>query len=122
MFMGIRRHLMKDAWFFVPAERFLLFKVDKPDDAYEARPLPLSVGVANPAQSLPQEWTAVLDGPMQHKFRDFSYEVFAYDEYGMAMGLRYEREEFAGLGNRLYLLCFVLHPSPSSTPGETQQE
>jgi hypothetical protein len=118
MFMGIRRHLMKDAWFFVRAERFLLFKVDKRDDAYEARPLPLSVGVANPAHPLPQEWTTALDEPMQHKFRDFSYDVFAYDEDGMAMGLRYEREEFAGLGNRLYLLCFVPHPSPASTPKE----
>jgi hypothetical protein len=114
MFMGIRRHLMRDAWFFVPAELFVLFKVDKRDAAYEARLLPLRVGGANLAQPLPQEWTADLDEPMRHKFRDFGYDVFANDEDGMTIGLRYERDEFAGLGNRLYLLCFVPHPSPSS--------
>jgi hypothetical protein len=116
MFMGIRRHLMRDSWFFVPAERFLLFKIDKPDDAYEARPLPMRVGVANPAQPLRREWTEALDEPMQHRFRDFSYEVLTYDEDGIVMGLRYEREEFAALGNRLYLLCFVPNLPWSSVP------
>jgi hypothetical protein len=107
MFMGIRRRLMGDEWFFLPPERFLIFKLDKRGDAYESRMLPLNVGVANPASTLAPEWTKPLDATMQYKFRDFSYELFADDKDGLVMGLRYEREEFAGLGNRLYLLCFV---------------
>jgi hypothetical protein len=107
MFMGIRRHCLRKSWFFVPAEQFLLFKIDKHGDGYVARLLPLSVGVANPAGQVDPEFAAALEEPMQFKFRDFSYELFADDEDGMVMGLRYEREEFAGLGNRLYLLCFV---------------
>jgi hypothetical protein len=114
MFMGIRRHLMGKSWFFVPAERFLLFKVDKHQDTYAARPLPLRVGVVNPAGLLPTDFAEALNEPMQHRFREFSYECFTNDEDGMVMRLRYEREEFAELGNRLYLLCFV--PTPRSTP------
>jgi hypothetical protein len=34
MFMGIRRYLMRKSWFFVPAEQFLLFKVDRREDSY----------------------------------------------------------------------------------------
>lgn len=44
MFMGIRRRLMRKSWFFVPAEQFLVFKVDKRDGHDQARLLPLSVG------------------------------------------------------------------------------
>jgi hypothetical protein len=33
--------------------------------------------------------------------------VLLDDEDGMVLGLRYEREESAELGNRLHLLCFV---------------
>jgi hypothetical protein len=122
MFMGIRRHLMRKSWFFVPVEQFLLFKVDKREDRYEARLLPLSVGVVNPAGQLDQEFAAALDEPMQYKFRDFSYELFANDEDGMVMGLRYEREEFAGLGNRLYLLCFVPKARSATTTQSTPEE
>jgi hypothetical protein len=81
--------------------------VDKRENSYEVRKLPLRVGVANPAQPVPADFAEMLNEPMQYKFRDFSYEWFANDENGMAMGLRYEREEYAELGNRLYLLCFV---------------
>ena len=107
MFMGIRRHLMDKSWFFVPAERFLLVKLDKRDGRYESRPLPLRVGGGNPVNQVAPECAKALDEPMRYKFRDFSYEVFANDDDGMVLGLRYEREEFAGLGNRLYLMCFV---------------
>jgi hypothetical protein len=110
MFMGIRRHLMRDSWFFVPAERFLLFKIDKRGDSYESRPLPLAVGAANPARPLPDDFAVALNEPMQCKFRDFNYGVLIDDEDGMMLGLRYEREEFAGLGNRLHLLCCVPNP------------
>jgi hypothetical protein len=114
MFMGVRRHLLKKAWFFLPQEQFILFKADKLEDHYEARQLPLTVGGPNPAGPLSQEWTETLDHPMQYKLRDFSYELFANDADGMMMGIRYEREEFAGLGNRLYLLCFVHTPRPDT--------
>jgi hypothetical protein len=107
MFMGIRRHLMREAWFFAPAERFLLFKIDAVDGRYESRPLPMRVGEVNPAQPLDAAFTSALAEPMQHKFRDFGYELFTDDDDGMVLGIRYEREEFAELGNRLYLICFI---------------
>jgi hypothetical protein len=117
MFMGIRRHLIGDSWFFVPPERFLLFKIDKRDDSYESRPLPLIVGAANFAHSLPADYAETLNDPMQSKFRDFNYGVLLDDEDGMVLGLRYERKEFADLGNRLHLLCFIPNPR-STTPGD----
>ena len=43
MFMGVRRHLMGKAWFFLPPDHFLLFKLDKRDGSYEARRLPLRI-------------------------------------------------------------------------------
>jgi hypothetical protein len=107
MFMGIRRQLLRGAWFFVPAERFLLFKIDAVGERYESRPLPMRVGEVNSAQPLGAEFTSALAEPMQYKFRDFAYELFANDDDGVVLGIRYEREEFAELGNRLYLLCFV---------------
>jgi hypothetical protein len=77
----------------------------------------MSVGGANPGHPLESKFAEALNEPMQYKFRDFSYEWFADDEAGMVMGLRYEREEFEGLGNRLYLLCFVPKPrSPTVMP------
>jgi hypothetical protein len=69
--------------------------------------LPLVVGAANPAHRLPADFAEGLNEPMQCKFRDFNYGALLDDEDGMVLGLRYEREEFAGLGNRLHLLCFV---------------
>ena len=107
MFMGIRRHLMRDSWFFVPTEQFLLFKVDKCDDSYESRPLPLVVGGKNRAHPLPADFAEALNEPMQYRFREFNYDVLLLDKDGMVLGLRYEREEFAELGNRLHLVCFV---------------
>jgi hypothetical protein len=67
----------------------------------------MRVGEVNPAQLLDARFTSALAQTMQYKFRDFSYELFADDDDGMVLGIRYEREEFAELGNRLYLLCFV---------------
>jgi hypothetical protein len=117
MFMGIRRDLMGDSWFFVPPGRFLLFKIDKRDDSYESRSLPLVVGAANPAHPLPKPFAEALNEPMPCKFRDFSYGILLNDEDGIVLGLRYEREEFAGLGNRLHLLCFIPNPRPTTEKG-----
>ena len=107
MFKGIRRHLLNKKWFFVPAVDFNLFKIDKHNDLQEVRPLPLNVGGPNPAVPLSPEFCEMLNEPMRHKFRDFRFEWFADDDDGMVMGLKYEREEFAHLGNRLYLVCFI---------------
>ena len=57
-----------------------------------------------------------LDKPMQYKFRDFSYEWFADDKEGMAMGLRYEQE---GIHRpRKQLIHHVLRPEPAADHGE----
>ncbi len=123
MFMGIRRHLMGKSWFFLPPEHFLLFKLDKRDGSYEARRLPLNVGAVNAAQPVEDaKFAEELDKPMQYKFRDFSYEWFADDKEGMAMGLRYEREEFTGLGNSLYIMCFVPNPLPTTEKEGGEEE
>ena len=98
----------------MPAERFLLFKIDNRGDLYESRPLPLIVGATNPAHPLPPDYAEALNESMQCKFRDFNYGVLLDDDDGMMLGLRYEREEFAELGNRLHLVCFV--PRQRSTP------
>lgn len=110
MFMGIRRHLLRRSWFYAPAEQFLLVKIDRREGVSEGRRLPLTVGGGNPAQPVPAEFAEAMDGAMQYKFRDFAYELFANDDDGIVMALRYEREEYAGLGNRLLLLCFVPNP------------
>jgi hypothetical protein len=121
MFMGIRRHLMGDSWFFVPEDHFLLFKIDKREDIYEARPLPLVVGAANPAHPLLRDYAEAMNEPMDHKFRDFNYGVLIDDEDGMMLGLRYEREEFAELGNRLHLVCFIpKEPATAAEPATTE--
>ncbi len=85
MFMGIRRHLLHRSWFYVPAEQFVIFKIDRDEVSYQARVLPMSVGGPNHAQPLHPQFTEVLNEQMRHKFRDFRFEWFADDEEGMVM-------------------------------------
>ncbi|MCE9529833.1 MAG: hypothetical protein K8T89_01630 [Planctomycetes bacterium] len=114
MFMGIRRHLLREKWYYVPAEGFTILKIDPVDDLHEGRVLPLRVGGRNPSRTFEPDINAALKEPMRHKFRDFRYDWFADDDDGMVFGLKYEREEFAHLGNRLFLICAV----PKSVQGK----
>jgi hypothetical protein len=107
MFMGIRRHLMDASWKYVPAEQFMLFQLEPHASGYNARRLPLAVGGPNRSDPIAPDFAEALNAPMAHRFRDFRYEWLGSEAEGMTIGLRYEREEFAGVGNRLYLLCLV---------------
>jgi hypothetical protein len=110
MFRGLRRYILKKSWFYLPASNFIVFQVNKQGKHYETRLLPLRVKGPNPAVPIHPRFYAMLEEPFQYSFGDFHYELFANDADGMMMALKYVHDEFAHLGNRFFLLCYV--PAP----------
>jgi hypothetical protein len=118
MFMGLRRKLMGEAWYFLPRETFRIYKIDPGLSGWVSRPLPFPVGYPTTGIPLTPDLAEDLSKPMRHKFRDFEYEILANDSDGMAIGLQYTRTDFLHLGNRLELLCFVPSGSASDIGAE----
>jgi hypothetical protein len=110
MFMGIFRHLIGSDWFYLPAEQFSVFQIERKGPAYYALPLPLIVGGPNKSAILRPDFWPPLEAPMRWSFRDFHYDVLAVEENHVTIGLRYERADDNIPANQLFLVCAVTLP------------
>jgi hypothetical protein len=103
MFLGLRRHLLKEDWTFVSTDLLQVFSVTRVEGVRVIRLLPLKVGVPNQAFVLPPEMEDLFEGCRYH-FRDFSFDM-TDDE---VMTLKYNRTQ---LGNELVLLGVIIEPA-----------
>ncbi len=112
MFMGLRRHLLKAEWTYLPEACFGLSQVEKlPVQDAEGvvtvlRPWPLQVGGPNDGFVCPPAFVDDFES-CDFSFRDFAFGIFDYvDPDNMAMCLKY-RGDGADSASRLHLLCGV---------------
>lgn len=96
MMQGLRRHLLRRDWSFVPADAVTVASLTRAGDGYEARCLPLKVGGPNAALPVP-------DCCLDEKLLDRAFRGFRYGHLGDGViGLRYGPRY---MSNELFLLA-----------------
>src|SRR5438128_6962971 len=74
-YMGIRKHLLKEAWTFVERDSIRLFVIGKNGEECVLRNLPLTVGGPNDGYVSPAEFVPLYES-YDHTFRDFSFNLY----------------------------------------------
>lgn len=97
MLQGLRRHLLGDAWTFVPADAIRVFGLSREGRSWEARLWPLKVGGPNRGVVAPEGWPD--ESRLSSGFRGFRFG----DLGDGVLGLRYDR---TFVGNELFLAAW----------------
>ncbi|MBY0231281.1 MAG: hypothetical protein K2W96_18520 [Gemmataceae bacterium] len=117
MLQGLRRHLVGDAWAFVPADAMRVFGLSREGRSWKARLWPLKAGGPNRGVVVPEGW------PDESRLSN-GYGGFRFGDLGDGvLGLRYGR---TFVGNELFLAAWFgggdaalsgAGDDPASSPG-----